>query len=141
MSRRKRSRSGGRESATPASSRRYRQIRTALEPVNLLTADQLETVHLASMRILEEIGIEFMGEKARRLFRDAGADVDDDTGRVRIDRELVDRALASAPGQFSLTPRNPENRMHLGGKSCLHQLRRWPAQRARLRQRQAQRQF
>ena len=115
MSRRKRSRAAGNDVAKQSTTRRYRQIRTSLDPVGILGADQLETIHQTSLRILEEIGIEFMGDKARQLFRDAGAEVDDDSGRVCIDRELVNRALASAPREFTLTPRNPENRMHIGG--------------------------
>jgi trimethylamine--corrinoid protein Co-methyltransferase len=83
--------------------------------VDILGEDQLESIHQASLRILGEIGIEFMGEEARSLFRDAGAEVDDASGCVRIDQELVDRALGSAPREFTLTPRNPDNRMHLGG--------------------------
>ncbi len=115
MSRRKRSRTSNPGSASQRAKRDYRQVRTSLDPVNLLSADQLETIHEASLRILEEIGIEFMGVRARTAFRDAGAEVDDDSGRVRIDRELVTRALASAPAEFTLTPRNSERRMTLGG--------------------------
>jgi len=49
------------------------------------------------------------------VLRAAGAEVDDATGNVRIDRALVERALATAPATFTLTPRNPAKSVTLGG--------------------------
>ncbi len=118
MPRRKRSRS--REPADQLSTvpkTDYRRVKSSLPPLPALNEDQLETIHHASLKILEEVGIEFMGERARALFRQAGAEVDDESGCVRIHRELVDQALSSAPTNVILTPRNPENRLELGGNS------------------------
>jgi trimethylamine--corrinoid protein Co-methyltransferase len=89
-------------------------IRNHLRPLELLSQDQLMAIHEASLALLERIGIEFMGSAARRTFAAAGADVDDATGLVRIPRELVTQALASAPARFVLTPRNPARRLHIG---------------------------
>jgi len=83
--------------------------------MEILSADQVEAIHETSLRILEELGIELMSAAGRALLRAAGATVDEASGNVRLDRELVARALASAPAEFSLTPRNPERRVHLGG--------------------------
>lgn len=85
---------------------------TALSP---LSTDQLEAVHHASLKMLEEYGIEVMSPKARNLFRAAGAVVDDDTHIVRLDRAIVSDALATAPSQFTLTPTNPERALTIGG--------------------------
>ncbi|HVJ34925.1 MAG TPA: trimethylamine methyltransferase family protein [Terriglobia bacterium] len=90
-------------------------LRNSLAPVEPLSQDQLMTLHQASLRLLEEIGIEFMGAAARQAFRTAGAEVDEATGLVRIPRGLVDQALASAPASFSLTPRNPARALAVGG--------------------------
>ncbi|MBV9244292.1 MAG: trimethylamine methyltransferase family protein [Methylobacteriaceae bacterium] len=90
-------------------------IRNAFAPIEVLSADQLTAIHEAALRLLEEIGIEFMGAAARRAFRGAGASVDEATGLVRIPRELVARTLATAPSNFVLTPRNPARRVHVGG--------------------------
>ena len=118
MSRRRKSRLQASEGAASTDRETaYKQIRTSLPPVPILGEDQLETIHRASLKILGEIGIEFMGDQARTLFREAGAEVDDATGRVRIEEELVDRALASIPSRFTLTPRNPDNRLDLGGNA------------------------
>ena len=118
MSRRRKSRLQASADAVHAGRKTdYKQIRTSLPPVPVLGQDQLETIHHASLRILGDIGIEFMGEQARELFRQAGAEVDNVTGRVRIGEDLVAKALDNAPSVFTLTPRNPDNRMEFGGNA------------------------
>ena len=92
-------------------------IRNCMSPSKILDDEQLELIHQSSLRLLEEVGVEFMGQKARDLFRSAGAAVDDDTGLVKIDREIVLKAISSAPNTVTLTPRNPRNKMVLGGNS------------------------
>ena len=91
------------------------QITSPFTPLTPLSEDQLESVHDASMRLLEEQGIEVMSSKARALFRAAGAEVDENSGIVKGQRELFLEAVAKAPSQFTLTPRNPENATILGG--------------------------
>jgi trimethylamine--corrinoid protein Co-methyltransferase len=83
--------------------------------MEVLSADQLEAIHLTSLRILEEFGIELMSPGARDRLRTAGAQVDDATGTVRLDRGLVEASLATAPSSFVLTPRNDARRITLGG--------------------------
>ena len=43
----------------------------------------------ASMQILEEIGMDFLDDEARRLLAAAGARVEAGSERVRFDREMV----------------------------------------------------
>ncbi len=90
-------------------------VRNTYGPIKVISDDQVEAIHNASMRILEELGIELMSERARTLFRDAGAEVDDASGIVKVDRALVEQVIATAPSRYALTPRNPENRVIFGG--------------------------
>ena len=94
----------------------WRQVDNPYPPMEPLSADQVEAIHLASLTILENLGIEVMGEDVQALFRDAGAKVDAGTGIVRLDRGLVEQALATAPPSFTLTPRNAERAISVGGK-------------------------
>lgn len=95
------------------------QIVNHLRPIEILSEDQVETIHQTSLRILEEIGVEFMGKRAQDVFRRAGAEVDTATGLVRMDRGLVAQCLESAPAAVTLTPRNPRRALTLGGnKIC-----------------------
>lgn len=91
------------------------RVRNPYPPMALLSADQVEAIHDASMRILEEFGIEVMSARALDLFARAGAVVDRATMTVRIDRGMVEEALRTAPSAYTLTPRNPDNTVHLGG--------------------------
>jgi trimethylamine--corrinoid protein Co-methyltransferase len=83
--------------------------------MEVLSADQIEAIHLTSLRILEQLGIEVMSARARELFKSAGADVDAQTAAVRIDRQLVAAALGTAPAEFVVTPRNAARQITLGG--------------------------
>jgi trimethylamine--corrinoid protein Co-methyltransferase len=83
----------------------------------ILSDEQVEAIHQASMHILENFGIEVMNARALALFEKAGAKVDHATRNVRIDRGLVADALKTAPAHYTLTPRNPERRVVLGGNA------------------------
>ena len=94
----------------------WQQVINPYAPMDILSADQIEAIHNTSLRILEELGIELMSARAREILQRAGASVDEAAGVVRLDRELVSKALAQAPGRFTLTPRNVDRQVHLGGR-------------------------
>jgi trimethylamine--corrinoid protein Co-methyltransferase len=80
--------------------------------LNILSAEQEETIHEHAMRILEEIGTDVLHGPARELLRDAGAEVDGD--RVRWDRSFVIEQVAKVPRSFRLRGRNPERSLTVG---------------------------
>ncbi|MEM1067078.1 MAG: trimethylamine methyltransferase family protein [Pseudomonadota bacterium] len=86
-------------------------------PTEPLSEDGVEAIHNAAMRILEEIGIEFLNEEALALFREAGCRVDE--AMVRLDRAWVMEMVGKAPETFTITPRNPERALTVGGKTIL----------------------
>src|SRR5258707_2221980 len=89
-------------------------IRNSLKPIDILSQDQVAAIDEAALTLLQETGIEFMGPAARDLLRRAGASVNDETGLVRIPRELVAQGLKTAPASFVLTPRNEQRKLHVG---------------------------
>lgn len=91
-------------------------LRNRLAPVEPLDEEQLEIIHNVSLDILEQLGIEVMGEQALALFRSAGAEVSDD-GIVCIDRALLLESISKAPAEFSLTPANPDKAIICGGNA------------------------
>ena len=93
----------------------WQEVTHPYAPMEVLSADQVEAIHQTSLRILEELGIELMSPRALAVFREAGAEVDAATSTVRVDRGLVDRALATVPSSFVLSPRNAARRVILGG--------------------------
>ncbi|MEM7404230.1 MAG: trimethylamine methyltransferase family protein [Pseudomonadota bacterium] len=84
-------------------------------PTEPLTADAVEAIHGGAMRILEEIGIEFLNEEAKAYLKGAGCAVDPSSDNVRMDRAFVMEQVAKAPQEFTLTPRNSANRLTIGG--------------------------
>lgn len=109
-----RRRSASREPAGP------RQIaaghaRNPHAPMRILSDDQVEAIHGASLTILEEMGIEVMSARALELYARAGAKVDRDSRTVFVDRGLVEHALSTTPAAFTLTPRNRDRAVPVGG--------------------------
>ncbi|WP_421858254.1 trimethylamine methyltransferase family protein [Oricola sp.] len=82
-------------------------------PTEPVPAEGVEAIHDAAMRILEEIGIEFLNEEAIDILRGAGCIVDGEN--VRMGRDFVMEMVALAPSQFDITPRNPDRRITIGG--------------------------
>lgn len=121
-SRPRKPRSGGRaaraalakQALASAGSAYAKPRRNTVGGLNIVSDEALEQIHEASIHILENFGVEFMAQDARDTFVHAGALADDETGRVRVGRELIDAALATCPSYFELTPRNPDRRMRLG---------------------------
>lgn len=112
-------RSGGRRARAASDSGvaqlPFRQLRNPYRKVELLEPGQIEQLHQASLAILERTGIRFALPEALDVFDRAGAIVDRSSERVRIGREIVEAALATAPETLSLTPRNPAHAVRLGG--------------------------
>lgn len=95
----------------------WRSLRNPYDPLEMLSADQVEAIHDASLRVLEEIGIEFLSDRALDVLAAAGARVDRGDKLVRFDRGLIAELVAKAPASVTLTPRNPDRRLVLGGNS------------------------
>lgn len=75
----------------------------------------MEAIHDASLRILSEIGMEFLDPESRRLLIEAGADGEAGTARVRFDPEFVVEAISTAPSSFTFHARNPAHHLTIGG--------------------------
>ena len=93
-----------------------KQLVNHFAPMAPLDEEQLEQIHNTSMQILEEYGIEVLGDQALAVLRGAGAEVSDE-GIVTMDRDLVMQAISTAPAEFTLTPRNPDNAIRCGGNA------------------------
>ena len=75
--------------------------------LNLLSDDDLHDIHLATLEVLEKTGVWVEDEEARRVFAEAGADVDETNGVVRIPPYMVEEAVRSAPQKFVAAGRDP----------------------------------
>ncbi len=91
-----------------------KQPRNLMRPIELVSADELESIHEAALTILEEIGMDVLLPEAREIYREAGAKVDGQ--RVRADRGLVLESVAKAPERFRMHARNPARDLEVGGE-------------------------
>ncbi len=92
----------------------WRVLRNPYRPIEVLSEDQVEAIHDASLRILEEIGMDFLHPEALDVLEKAGARVEPGAERVRFDRGLIEAALSHAPSSFTLHARNPARDLTIG---------------------------
>ncbi|SME88529.1 trimethylamine---corrinoid protein Co-methyltransferase [Tistlia consotensis] len=97
----------------------WQQVRNPYKPVEVLSEDQVEAIHQAALRILEELGIEFMSDRALDRLAAGGAEVERASGLVRFDRGLVEQSLATVPERFTMTPRNDAKALEIGGDAAI----------------------
>jgi len=76
------------------------------KPVELLTQDEMETIHEKSLEILEETGVVFQWEPALKVLSGAGCEVDFESQLVKFPRDVVEAALESCPSGFTVKARD-----------------------------------
>ena len=75
--------------------------------------NELEQIHGASMRLLQEHGVVIDSEKVLAFFKKHGVKV---TGsKVFITEQQILKAAETAPAQFEIRARNPEKNLQIGG--------------------------
>ena len=87
------------------------------KPTEPLGEEGVNALHEGAMRILEEIGIEILNPEALEIFRGCGAIINGEN--VRIGRDFIMEMVAKAPERWTMTPRNPERKLVIGGDYLL----------------------
>jgi trimethylamine--corrinoid protein Co-methyltransferase len=88
-------------------------FRNAMPRYEILSGDALATLDRGWRRLVSEIGVEFLSDRALELFRQAGQKVED--SNVKFDPDFILEQVARAPREFDVQARNPANSVHLGG--------------------------
>ncbi len=70
--------------------------------------DELQTIHLASLDLLQNVGVRVDSAEAREIFAAGGAVVDPETNIVRIPPYVVEDAIRTAPPTVLLAARDPQ---------------------------------
>jgi trimethylamine--corrinoid protein Co-methyltransferase len=112
----RRRRRGREQAGAPASDQPTAQPSLPFAPLEIVSTDELESIHRAAMTVLKEIGIDFLHDGARQILKEAGADVDRSSKRVRFDPALVEAQIGLAPSEFVLHARNPTRSLAIGGR-------------------------
>jgi len=102
-----------RPASTAIQQQRHIKSRLPFPPTKLISDDHVEAIHHASLKVLSEIGMDFMLPEARDILRKAGAKIDGE--RVRFDPDMINEAMAHVPEKFTVHARNPAMNMEIGG--------------------------
>ena len=84
-----------------------------------LNEKDIKLIHETTLRVLAEVGFEVNFDEARQLFKEAGAEVDDDARIVRISPELTQELIGRAPSTVTLYGRGDDGQYdcEIGGAS------------------------
>jgi trimethylamine--corrinoid protein Co-methyltransferase len=97
--------------------RPWQLYRRPIEPTRVVSEDELESIHLASLEVLSTVGMDFLHPEAIKLWTKAGARVDGD--RVRLDPELVLELISTVPSEFTMHAPDPQYDLQIGGDNVV----------------------
>ena len=81
--------------------------RTSYYPFQILSEDEIESIHYASLKVLRDHGMEILDGACRDLAKTAGASIGGDY--VRFDPELIEELIAKAPEKVTVHARNAKH--------------------------------
>jgi trimethylamine---corrinoid protein Co-methyltransferase len=87
-----------------------------LTPLTVLSQDEIEQIHEATVEILGGCGIKISHPPMLEFLKAKGLDVDESSAVVRIGRSVLEDALAAAPQQFEVFDRDGRPAFVLGDR-------------------------
>ncbi len=103
----------------PFTQRPFQPLCNPYKPMEILSADQIESIHQASLKILRDIGLRVESKIALQLLTDIRAEVDKDTRQVRFSPDLIEELITGLPTEFTIHARNPSKTVTMGGNSIV----------------------
>lgn len=93
--------------------------------LEILTKEELDKIHQATLQIIENTGVRFPSKRALEIWEEHGAEVDHDRQVVKVKGEIIEEALKKGRPVYPLAARNPEqdltldgNHVYLGTDGC-----------------------
>ena len=94
---------------------RLTELTSPFAPVEILSEEALERIEDTAFRMLEDGGLEVRSARARGIYADHGAKVDDESQMVWLGRDIVREFVAKAPSRFKMHARAGERDITIGG--------------------------
>jgi trimethylamine--corrinoid protein Co-methyltransferase len=94
------------------------KIKSIINPklsLEILTPEEVQRLHTATLDIIETTGIRFPSKRALDIWEAHGAKVDRNTSIVKVSSQIIEDALKLAPPSYNLAARNPEQDLPLDG--------------------------
>ncbi len=89
-------------------------IKTKKPKLELLSRPLVEKIVREAMALLERRGVFIENQEAMALFREAGAEIDEGSRRVRIRAELIEECLSSTPSVIRFYDRSGKTKFLVG---------------------------
>lgn len=86
-------------------------------PLKILTDEQIQTIHQATLDVLRETGVRIEHKRALKFLEKNGCKVDYEQMRVRFPEGLVEECLRKCPSSFRVKARDPKDDLILGGNT------------------------
>jgi len=93
--------------------------------LRFLTNDEIYDIHMATMNILEHVGVKFQSQEALQILAEAGAYVDFKKEIARIPEHLVREAIKKAPCSTTLFGRDFKYKLKLEDKRVYFAILGW----------------
>ena len=94
---------------------------SAVSPsTELLSRSDLDSIHSASIRVLEKVGVTIHDKAALNLLQNSGAEIDMAKGRASIPESLISGSLAKAPRSITLHSINRKATFPLTGSNVYY---------------------
>lgn len=84
-------------------------------PLNILSEEEIDTLHRGILDVLRETGVRFESETALKDLAGFGCQVDYEAKRVRFPEYLVEEAIRRTPSSHRVKARDPKDDIILGG--------------------------
>ncbi len=85
-----------------------------MAPFEVLSKDELYRLHLASLELLEHVGVKAPSKRALELYDSAGAEVDFAKQIAKIPQYLVEECIRKTPRKITLYSRDKQHNLILG---------------------------
>jgi trimethylamine--corrinoid protein Co-methyltransferase len=89
-----------------------------LRPIGILTEEQIELIHKNTLDVLQKTGVRFESERALKLFKENGCEIDPEKNHVKFPPGLVEESLRMCPSSFQLKGRANQVLSFGGNTSC-----------------------
>ncbi len=95
-----------------------KNIKTISNPklkLEILTKEDVQKIHNATLQIIEKIGVRFPSKRALGIWEANGAEVDHEKKIVRVKPQIIEDAIKKAPPAYKLAARDPQQDLQLDG--------------------------
>jgi len=95
-----------------------KNIKTISDPklkLEVLTKEDVQKIHNATLQIIEKVGVRFPSKRALEIWEANGAQVDHEKKIVRVKPQIIEDALKKAPPAYKLAARDPQQDLFLDG--------------------------